>query len=133
MRPCLLFLSHPSLLGPPRLFLRNTGSMFPSQSLFPNPSSFWCDSPPLTQMFHIQVSLVSSEVSENWQIPGRSPAPSEGETVNLGPQPGKTARREFQRKSYCCREMPPSSLSSPPSCLWQQQQEPNCKDEVGIC
>lgn len=28
--------------------------------------------------------------------------------------------------------MPPSPLPSLPSCLWQQQQDLNCKDEVGI-
>lgn len=133
VRPCLLLLSLSSLLESPCLFFRSTGSMFPSQSLFPSPSSLWCDSPPLTPMFHIQASLLSSQVPKNWQITGRSPVPSEGEIVNLGPRPGKTARKEFQRKSYCCWEMPPFPLSSPPSCLWQQQQEPNCKDEVDIC
>lgn len=51
---------------------------------------------------------------------------------NLRPRPGKTARREFQMKSYCFQEIHPSCFSSPPSCLWQQQLRPNCNDELGI-
>jgi len=133
VRPCLLFCSCFSLPEPSCLFIRSTGSMIPSQTLFPNLCSLWYDSPALTPMFHIQISLLSSQVPKNWQITGRSPVSSEWKTMNLGPRPGKTARKEFQRKGYCCWELPPSPLSSLPSCLWQQQQEPNCKDEVGIC
>lgn len=90
----------PTLFTPGKLLI--SSPMFPSRSLFPTSSSLWCDSPLLIPMFHILVFLLSSQVPNNWQITGRGPAPSERETVNLGPRPGKTARKESQRKSYCC-------------------------------
>lgn len=119
--------------GPPHHFPGHAVSVFPSRCLLPPSPSPWCRSPHFTPPFPRQVSPLSSQVPQNCQITGRGPAPGEGETVNRRLRPGRTARKEFQRKSYCCREMTPSPLSSPPSRLWQQQQEPNCKDEVGVC